>query len=373
MNSSYGKTNQKPIKTDLVYKQISVKNNKGDIQYDADRYLKKNSLLVKSFYDVAENIRCFECNKSFDDFFVPNLIGVQTLTMSKRIMNEVMCLAEDLNIPIYYQDTDSMDVLKSRITELEDEYYKKYNRVLRGSDMGQFHPDFDELSGDVTKLYKKLYDGESFNLIFYNLEHHLNLLKILKLNQDLNSVEILNLILNWVHFKKYKCLFQRNKNYLNFIILIKIKYTYNNRDKLFGVHFNTDSKHNLKNFYSCIYNYFNISNNRIQKLLDDIYVIYINNKRSINTSITKMKVPTELNAEIRPQPIINQHGSTTTIATYPNTNNNKKDGTIKQLFNVDMNQYVLSLDENIYTYYNNKDIIYSNNFKPSPPKYSFYN
>ncbi|ELP94707.1 hypothetical protein EIN_340050 [Entamoeba invadens IP1] len=206
MNSSYGKTIQKPIKTDLVYKQISVNNNR-DIQYDADRYLRKNSLLVKSFYGVAENIRCFECNKSFDDFFVPNLIGVQTHTMSKRIMNEVMCLVEDLIISIYYQDDDSMHILKTRITELEDEYFKKYNRVLRGSDMGQFHPDFDELSGDVTsiesyflgkkaycdklsnennevahhlrlkgipdnllncqyedplELYKKLYDGESF-------------------------------------------------------------------------------------------------------------------------------------------------------------------------------------------------------------------
>ncbi|ELP86281.1 hypothetical protein EIN_114450 [Entamoeba invadens IP1] len=123
MNSSYGKTIQNPIKSDFVYKQISVKNIKGVIQYDADRYLRKNSLLVKSFYDVAENIRCFECNKSFDDFFVPNLIGVQTLTMSKRIMNEVMCLAEDLNIPIHYQDTDSMHILKSRITELEYEYF----------------------------------------------------------------------------------------------------------------------------------------------------------------------------------------------------------------------------------------------------------
>ncbi|ELP87801.1 hypothetical protein EIN_013500 [Entamoeba invadens IP1] len=179
MNSSYGKTIQKPIKSDLVYKQISVKNKKGDIQYDADRYLRKNSLLVKSFYDVAENIRCFECNKSFDDFFVPNLIGVQTLTMSKRIMNEVMCLAEDLNIPIYYQDTDSMHILKSRINELENEYYNKYNRVLRGSDMGQFHPDFDELSGDVTSiesyfLGKKAYCDKLTNEN-NEIEHHLRL------------------------------------------------------------------------------------------------------------------------------------------------------------------------------------------------------
>jgi len=30
--------------------------------------------------------------------------------MSKRIMNEVMCLAEDLGIEIYYTDTDSMHI-----------------------------------------------------------------------------------------------------------------------------------------------------------------------------------------------------------------------------------------------------------------------
>ncbi|ELP95316.1 DNA polymerase, partial [Entamoeba invadens IP1] len=144
--------------------------------------------------------KCFECNKFFDDFFVPNLIGVQTLTMSKRIMNEVVCLAEDLNIPIYYQDTDSMHILKSRITELENEYIKKYNKVLRGFDMGQFHPDFDELSGDVISIESYFLNKKNYLrnymiknhliIIFYNLDHHLNLLKILKLNQDLNSVEI---------------------------------------------------------------------------------------------------------------------------------------------------------------------------------------
>ncbi|ELP94362.1 hypothetical protein EIN_259600 [Entamoeba invadens IP1] len=186
----------------------------------------------------------------------------------------------------------------------------------------------------------------------------------------------------------------------------KIEYAYNNRDKLYGINPNTNSKHNLKNFYSGIYNYFNISNNRTQKLLDDIYDIYTTNKRSINASISKMLEVTgshefkkdantpkpevkeikqtpeiQLNAELRPQPSaygvsfssIQPHGTTTTIATYPPTNYFKKDRTIKQLFNVDMNQYVPSLAKNIYTYFNNKDIIYANNFKPSPPKYSFYN
>ena len=35
-------------------------------------------------------------------------IGALILSMSKRIMNEVMCLAEDIGIDIYITDTDSM-------------------------------------------------------------------------------------------------------------------------------------------------------------------------------------------------------------------------------------------------------------------------
>lgn len=32
------------------------------------------------------------------------------LDMSKRIMNEVICLAEDLKIKLFYQDTDSIHI-----------------------------------------------------------------------------------------------------------------------------------------------------------------------------------------------------------------------------------------------------------------------
>jgi hypothetical protein len=70
------------------------------------------------------------------------------LSFSKRIMNEVMCLAEDLGIRIYYQDTDSMHIQKSRLNDLCEAYFKKYNRKLIGSELGQFHSDFDELSGN---------------------------------------------------------------------------------------------------------------------------------------------------------------------------------------------------------------------------------
>jgi hypothetical protein len=63
-------------------------------------------------------------------------------------MNEVMCLAKDLGIRIYYQDTDSMHIEMNYMQLLCDEYRRIYNRELIGSDTNQFHPDFDELSGD---------------------------------------------------------------------------------------------------------------------------------------------------------------------------------------------------------------------------------
>ena len=73
-----------------------------------------------------------------------NLIGVQILSMSKRIMNEVICLAEDLGINVYYQDTDSIHIDDDKIELLEKEFEKRFGRKLRGDQLGQFHPDFDK-------------------------------------------------------------------------------------------------------------------------------------------------------------------------------------------------------------------------------------
>ena len=67
--------------------------------------------------------------------------------MSKRIMNEVMCLAYDLGCHIFYQDTDSMHIFKDDLPKLEQAYTEKYGRELRGTNLGQFHSDFPEVSG----------------------------------------------------------------------------------------------------------------------------------------------------------------------------------------------------------------------------------
>lgn len=180
MNSTYGKTIQKPIETKCVYKQKERTTKNGKIRYDADAYTRKNARLIKEFYDIGNGITCFEVKESFDKFFVPNLVGVQILSMSKRIMNEVMCLAEDLGIEIYYQDTDSMHIPCEDLPKLEAEYEKLYGRVLRGTEMGQFHPDFEsnKINGDLYAvesifLGKKAYVDKLTNGKEY--DHHLRL------------------------------------------------------------------------------------------------------------------------------------------------------------------------------------------------------
>ena len=62
--------------------------------------------------------------------------------MSKRIMNEVMNEANDANINIYYQDTDSMHIDDDQILRLANLYLEKYQKELIGKGLGQFHNDF---------------------------------------------------------------------------------------------------------------------------------------------------------------------------------------------------------------------------------------
>ena len=88
--------------------------------------------------------------------------------MSKRIMNEVMCLAYDIGCKIYYQDTDSMHIVKEDLEKLEKAFEDKYHRPLKGTNLGQFHTDFCSFDGreDVQHavrsifLMKKMYIDE---------------------------------------------------------------------------------------------------------------------------------------------------------------------------------------------------------------------
>ena len=138
MNSCYGKTIQKPVKYDRVFKKTA----------ELERYWHKNyNRIVESVQLEDSDIHMIKVHKQIDNQFNLSLLGVHILAMSKRIMNEVMCLAYDLGIRVYYQDTDSMHVEMDQLDRLSDAYRDKYNRELIGSDLGQFHSDFEPING----------------------------------------------------------------------------------------------------------------------------------------------------------------------------------------------------------------------------------
>ena len=139
MNSSYGKTCLKPIDSDNEYVHIDEWKKYVVRNYN---YIIEAVLLANGMYMKVKKI------KTIDTHFNNVHIGVSILSTSKTIMYEVMTLAEDLNIDMYYTDTDSIHIDNSQIEYLGNEFEKKYNRVLIGEDMGQFHTDFD-LAGSV--------------------------------------------------------------------------------------------------------------------------------------------------------------------------------------------------------------------------------
>lgn len=174
MNSSYGKTCLKPIDSDIEYVKV---NDFEEYVIRNYNYIKEATLLANGNYMKVKKI------KTIDTHFNNVHIGVSILATSKTIMYEVMCLAEDLGIDIYYTDTDSMHIDSSKINYLGEEFHKKYGRELIGKDMGQFHTDFDlqGAEGDINAtesifLGKKCYidkiegkDKNGKNLIDYHI------------------------------------------------------------------------------------------------------------------------------------------------------------------------------------------------------------
>lgn len=149
MNSSYGKLIQKAHD-----KGVKFFNNKGDFMKFYERYYNE---MIRAFNYDDENNEKFkvEYKTATGDFFAEPHLGSQILSMSKRIMNEIICLAEDLNLMIYYQDTDSIHIEDKSIKILEEEFKKLYNRELIGTEMGQFHSDFNDkfnINGEIIKV-----------------------------------------------------------------------------------------------------------------------------------------------------------------------------------------------------------------------------
>jgi hypothetical protein len=136
LNNLYGKTIQHPIMTENKF----IKGEEAMKRYRVKNYQKINCYTLVAGSDDIYN---FEIKKSSTtDSYNNCVIGSLILAMSKRIMNEVMCLAEDNNWQMYYQDTDSFFIKESDYKKLKNEFKKVYGRELEGKELGQFHPDF---------------------------------------------------------------------------------------------------------------------------------------------------------------------------------------------------------------------------------------
>jgi hypothetical protein len=149
MNSGYGKTLLKPFETESKY----VKN----IEQHASKYYKH----IKEIIPLHNETYKVEHYKSICEHFNNCYVGVEVLSMSKRIMNEVMTLAEDTGLNIYYQDTDSMHIPKASVPILAEAFKTKYDRELIGNEMGQFHTDFSSkiLKGELVSI-ESIYLGK---------------------------------------------------------------------------------------------------------------------------------------------------------------------------------------------------------------------
>lgn len=226
MNSGYGKLITKPHETKIKF---------FDRKKEFDTYKSRNYNIINNYVEYVNGKYRVEINDTRGNQFNYCHLGAEILSMSKRIMNEVICSAEDNNLKIYYQDTDSIHINDEDITKLKDIYEIKYNRQLIGKNMGQFHSDFSMpkfkniVSTGLIMLGKKSYidklRGEDDNGNFH-YDYHIRLKGInneairLKIKQDYkNPFELYEDLYNGekINFdltaEGSKCCFEFGKSY----------------------------------------------------------------------------------------------------------------------------------------------------------------
>lgn len=171
MNSFYGKTILKPIE----YKYTFVR--KAEKLRD---YISYHFNHVEGYVKIDEEYYMIKEHKPIIKHYNACHIGSEILSVSKRIMNEVMCLAEDIGVSIYYQDTDSMHIRndKGQLDKLKKAYYEQFGRELDGTDLGQFHCDFNVDNPTITphsvrsvflgkkSYYDKVFGGQDYTDVY---------------------------------------------------------------------------------------------------------------------------------------------------------------------------------------------------------------
>ena len=146
LNSIYGKSILKPMKTEI--KCINKKY--------LDRYLFRYYNYIEEVNENPNIHNAFvKLIKPINRHFNLPQFGASVLSWSKHLMNRVMCLAEQNDIRIFYQDTDSMHLFESDVKLIAKLYEEKYGQELIGESMTQFHNDFDGFNGSVGAIHSR--------------------------------------------------------------------------------------------------------------------------------------------------------------------------------------------------------------------------
>ena len=160
MNASYGKTLLKPFEIEKKY----IPNK------DVNKFVSRHYAHVREISRINDEITSVEVYKTVVEHFNNAICGVEVLSMSKRIMNEVICTAEDNGLNVYYQDTDSLHIDTKSIPVLRELFKNKYGRELIGKGMGQFHTDFE------SDILNKDHNIKAIKSIFLGKKSYLDVL-----------------------------------------------------------------------------------------------------------------------------------------------------------------------------------------------------
>lgn len=113
LNSCYGKT---ALKHSNTTKRI-IENK------DIDKFTQRHYREINKIIQLKNGLHIVDINNNKLAHFNRVHCGATILSMSKRIMNEVITLADG---KIYYQDTDSLHIKEEDIEVLEKDFKKKY-------------------------------------------------------------------------------------------------------------------------------------------------------------------------------------------------------------------------------------------------------
>lgn len=171
MNSAYGKTCQKIAETKNVVVDAKI----------YDRFVFKNHNRIKQINRMSTNKYYIELyNTILLEQYQPCHVASEILDVSKRIMYEVMQTAQDNDIKIYYQDTDSMHIEHQDVERLQKLYDKKFGRSLIGKSMGQFHSDFaHKQAGQIDREHQGHYEPVSNKCVILGKKCYLDVVTIL--------------------------------------------------------------------------------------------------------------------------------------------------------------------------------------------------